>query len=351
MRILYGCNSQGQGHLSKAATLVPLLVARGHDVRVFSSGPTPPAAYSFPGHRHVPGLVYAIEEGRASVQRTARDWLTSSPRLVASLRAARELVREFQPELILSDFEPFTASPLLSPPCEVVSLCRQAALLDAAIETPHPMSAQARLVRTMIRLFLMGADRRHGYHYAPASHRCVPPIIRPELFLLRPERGDHVLIYNTSYVLPGESERLIAWANDRRIPVRAYGFDQMPRGQVGYVRFQPTSRTQMMLDMASSRGVMTTAGLTTPAEAYLLRKPVCVVPLPEQWEQLANTAHLEQAGMAVGMDGWDYDRILEVPPPAANEPLQRWLTTGADVVLDAILGERRAECSRAAVAA
>jgi len=338
MRIVYGCNSQGQGHLGKAAVLVPLLEARGHEVRVISSGPTPPANYQFAWHQHVTGLVYAIENGHADVGRTLKNWLQSSPALLQSLRSLRRIIQEFQPGLIISDFEPLTASPLLDPPCEVVSVCRQVALLDPAVPTPAPTSLHARLVRTMIRLFTLGADRKHGYHYSPQSHRCVPPIIRPELFSLRPTVGDHVVVYNHSFVVDGEADRLIAWASDRRIAVRAYGFDDMPRGQAGYVRFQPSSRQQMLLDLASSRGVITTAGLTTPAEGFLLGKPVCVVPLPDQWEQQANVVHLEHAGMAVGSDQWDYDKVLEAPAPAQDHPGRRWLTTDADTVLDVILG-------------
>jgi uncharacterized protein (TIGR00661 family) len=348
MRIVYGCNSQGQGHLGKAAVLAPLLEARGDDVRVISSGPTPPANYQFTWHQHLAGLEYAIENGHADVGRTLRNWLQSSPALLRSLRTLRRMIDEFQPELIISDFEPLTASPLLDPPCEVVSVCRQVTLLDPAVDTPAPTSVHAKLVRTMIRLFTLGADRKHGYHYAPDSFRCLPPIIRPELFSLRPTVGDHILVYNHSFVLDGEADRLIAWASDRRIAVRAYGFEEIPRGHAGYVRFQPSSRQQMLLDLATSRGVLTTAGLTTPAEGFLLGKPVCVVPLPDQWEQQANAIHLENAGMAVSSDHWDYDRVLETPIPAEDHPGRRWLATDAGTVLDVILGSRTDAVRRAA---
>jgi uncharacterized protein (TIGR00661 family) len=348
MRIIYGCNSQGQGHLGKAAVLVPLLEARGHEVRVISSGPAPPEGYEFRWHRHLHGLTYEISQGRADLGATLRAWLRSSPDLVDSLKSVRKLVRRFQPDLIVSDFEPLTGSPLLDPPCEVVSVCRQVALLDPAIPTPAPTSTYAKLVRTMIRLFTMGAHRKHGYHYFPSSPRCVPPIIRPELLRLRPSAGDHVLVYNHSFADGGESERLVAWASDRRVPVRAYGFPDAPRGQAGYVRFQPASRQQMLLDMASSRGVMTTAGLTTPAESFLLGKPVCVVPLPDQWEQLANARHLEDSGMAIASSEWNYDRLLEAPCPAVEHPSHLWLTTDAETVLRVILGEKEAAHERAA---
>jgi UDP-N-acetylglucosamine:LPS N-acetylglucosamine transferase len=103
----------------------------------------------------------------------------------------------------------------------------------------------------------------------------------------------------------------------------------------------------MLLDMASSRGVITTAGLTTPAEGFLLGKPVCVVPLPDQWEQLANAIHLQEAGMASACHGWNYDQLLETPPPAADHPGHLWLTTDAETVLDVIVGREAATCAAA----
>jgi uncharacterized protein (TIGR00661 family) len=104
----------------------------------------------------------------------------------------------------------------------------------------------------------------------------------------------------------------------------------------------------MLLDLASSRGVITTAGLTTPAEGFLLGKPVCVVPLPDQWEQQANAIHLQDAGMAVALEGWNYDQLLEAPIPALDHPGKLWLTTDAETVLDVILGASTAATRRAA---
>lgn len=339
MRILYGANSQGQGHLSKAAVLIPLLEARGHQVRLITSGPPLAAGYKFGWHRHLAGLPYVVTQGQTDYGGTVRQWLRGLPAVWRSLQRVRKLVRSFQPDLIVSDFEPLTASPLIGPNCEVICLSRQVALFDRSVPLPETAHLERKLTRTAIRLFTAGADRLYGYHYEPASYRCVPPVLRPELRTARPVEGDHLLVYCHFE----DAERLIAWAASRRQPVRAYGFAKMPRGKAGYVEFRPSSRTGMLEDLRTAKGVITNAGLTTPVEAFLLGKPTLVVPIQSQWEQVVNAYHQDACRIAVASDDWDFDRIYDVPPPTLNHPLQGWLRTSPEMLLSHLLREDRAE--------
>lgn len=340
MRILYGAFAQGHGHFSKAAVIVPVLESRGHEVRLISSGnPTPPAGYHFNWHRHFPGLAYELSNGGADYKRTFVKWVREVPQVMSHLFHVRNIVRDFEPDVIVSDFEPLTASPLIQPKCEVIALSRQVALSDRAVPLPREMPWERKMTRTVIRLFTAGADRRHGYHYQPLSYRCVPPIIRPELKTHPIELGDHIVVYNSFHTVDsGTPEALLEWSKRTRVPVRAYGFPEMPRGQQGGVWFRPPSRDGMIDDIATSRAVITSAGLTTAVEAFLLNKPVCTVPIPNQWEQLVNSFHLQEAGIARWCTSWDYDQLLEVPPPGKSHPLNDWLNTPVEHVLDHVLG-------------
>ncbi|MBX3449989.1 MAG: hypothetical protein KF777_10540 [Planctomycetaceae bacterium] len=338
MRILYGANSQGQGHLSKAAVLVPRLEARGHEVRVVTSGPPVPESYKFRWHRHLDGLAYAIRGGQTDFRKTAMEWLRNSPRILKSLSRLRGLVQEFQPDLILSDFEPLTASPLVGSRCEVICVSRQVALFDRAISMPDEASLERKLARTVIRLFTAGADRLFGYHYEPASYRCLPLVVRPELATVQPDEGEHLLVYCHSE----SSEELVEWANRRRQRVIAYGFPEVPRGRRGHVEFKPAGRESMLEDLRTARGVLTNAGLTTPIEAFLLGKPTVVIPIRRQWEQLVNARHLESAGLAASSESFDPELVLKTPPPPRDHPLKGWLGASPEVILDVLLGERRA---------
>eukprot|EP00913_Durusdinium_trenchii_P023340 g21918.t1 len=340
MRILYGAFAQGQGHFSKAAVLVPILERYGHDVRVISSGcAKPPTGYRFTWHQHFPGLSYAVTNGRPDYRRTFSKWLRELPRVARHLWTLRKMVREFQPDFVISDFEPLSASPLIRPRCEVVAISRQVTLFDHSIPLPpDDNETHRRLTRSVIRLFTAGADRLYGYHYEPASFRCVPPIIRPDLHRVAPEEGDHVVVYNHyDTAESGSPDKLIEWSKRRKVEVRAYGFPKMPRENVGGVRFRPPGQAEMLDDMRTARAVITSAGLSTPLEAFLLQKPVGVVPIPRHWEQHVNAFHLREAQMANASKLWDYDHLLETAVPAADHPLGAWLRTPAERVLAHIL--------------
>ena len=339
MRILYGAFAQGQGHFSKAAVLVPLLESRGHVVRVISSGgEQPPAGYHFTWHRHFPGLSYVVRNGQTQYGDSLRSWLTQIPRLLRHLMTIRGIVREFEPEIVISDFEPLTASPVIEPRCEVVAMSRQVALFDPQVPLPSEMAWERKMTRTVIRIFTAGADRHYGYHYSPASLRCVPPAIRCDL--VGTERGDegHIVVYNV-YQTSGEgsADLLVEWAKRRKMRVRAYGFPGIERGHRGPVEFKAPSREGILNDMATSRGVMTSAGITTPIEGFLLRKPVCTVPISGQWEQCVNAFHLQEAKLASWSRTWDYDRLLETPVPSADHALNDWLSTPVERILDHVL--------------
>ena len=340
MRILYGAFAQGHGHFSKAAVIVPVLEAWGHEVRVISSGGIePPAGYQFRWHRHFPGLAYEVANGGTDYARTFWKWVREVPQVFSHLVHVRQLVREFEPEVVISDFEPLTANPMIQPRCEVIALSRQVALSDRAVPLPREMAWERKMTRTVIRLFTGGADRRHGYHYQPLSYRCIPPVIRPELTSHTPYRGEHIVVYNHFHTVgSGSPAALVDWSRRTGVAVRAYGFPNVARCREGRVWFRPASRDGMMDDVASARGVLTSAGLTTAVEAFLLGKPVCTVPIPGQWEQLVNSFHLQEAGIACWSNTWDYNLLLDLPAPGKDHPLNAWLNTPVERILEHVLG-------------
>lgn len=334
MRILYGANSQGQGHLSKARVLIPLLEARGHTVRVISSGPPVPPEYDFRDHQHFSGLPYVVTDGTTDFTATFKAWLRAVPAMFRDLFRVRRIVHDWQPDLILSDFEPLTASPLLHPPCEVLAVCRQVALFDPQVPLPDGHTLDKQFARTVIRLFTAGADRYLGYHYAPASYRCIPPSLREDLPLGNVERGDHLLAY-CHYT---SVEPLIAWANRERCEVRAYGFTTQPRGRVGHVWFRSPSRESLLEDLRTARAVVTNAGLSLPIEAFMLTKPTLVVPIARQWEQIVNAFQLDQLGIAKQATDYEWSMALNLPAPAADHPLRRWLRSPLSNLVDRLVG-------------
>ena len=105
-------------------------------------------------------MQYIVANGRTHYSKSFLSWLRNAPELLCSVAQVRDIVREFQPDVIVSDFEPLTASPLIAAKCDVVAVSRPVALLDAAVPLPDGMDFDRRLTRSTIRLFTIGATRR-----------------------------------------------------------------------------------------------------------------------------------------------------------------------------------------------
>lgn len=351
MRILVGVNAQQQGHFARAAQLIPRLRERGHTVRTLSSGQPLPRFpdWASEDHAHFDGLPYVERDGRTDLAATAATWTRTLPRLLAIRRRVERLIGLWRPDLIISDFEIHTGGPGLRADCPVVSACRQNAVLDPSI--PLPEGGRGRqITRTVIRLFTMGADRRLAYHFAPASPRCLPPMLRAELIELSgppPAMPDGpLLVYNSQHFGDGgdlNSLRRFAASTGREIV--AYGYPGEPRRTFaegnGRVTLRPASRTGLLEDMRAASAVATTAGFALPLEAALLGKPTLAVPLPGQWEQTVNAAQLESLGLAHASDRWDLTGLSERPAPTIPIDLRRWLTQPVDAIVDAILAIAR----------
>ncbi len=112
MNILYGLPSEGMGHATRSKVIIAHLISRGHDVRIVTSD----RAYTFM-EQHFPGKVYSIhgfhfayKKGKVSKVQTVTQILKTAPRdLVENLQKYKFIQNEFQPDLIISDFETFTA--------------------------------------------------------------------------------------------------------------------------------------------------------------------------------------------------------------------------------------------------
>jgi len=338
MRIVYGAHTQGQGGLAKASVLVSHLEACGHDVCVVTSGTGPRGGYQFRQHRHFPGMEYVVDRGQTDYMKTFVTWSRQLPQVLRSISQLRQLCREFRPELVISDFEPLTGSPLLGPGCEVLAASRPAALIDPQVPIPDGGRFERRLFKSTIYLFTRGADRRFGYHFEPSSYRCLPPVVDAAVLELPAVQGEHLLVYNVFHTTGGNPADLVSWANRMRVPVVAYGFPEVIRRQrVGMVEFRRPSRAAFLQDLASARAVITTAGMSLPVEAFLLGKPTCVVPIPGQWEQTVNAFHLQEAGIARWLHSWDYQALLETPPPTVRADVLKWLRSGPLAVLKRLL--------------
>lgn len=134
---------------------------------------------------------------------------------------------------------------------------------------------------TLVYRTLMGQPQRvvvSSFYEAPPRRpgvRVVGTLVRPQVHEFAPTDGDHLLAYFNQgrWQL---NKRIMRTLQECGCPVRLFGGQDC--GRVGNITFRPLSNLPFLEDLASCRGVISTAGNQLMGEAIFLGKPVLVMP-------------------------------------------------------------------------
>ncbi|SMO91718.1 glycosyltransferase family protein [Gracilimonas mengyeensis] len=289
MKILYGIQGTGHGHISRAKVLLPRL--REHaQVDAMMSG------YNF----NMPlegGLDYEARGFSLAYDNSGGvDWWQTIKKLqpLRFLKDAHALpVQDY--DLVINDFEPVSAwaAKWAGIPC--VAISHQASFLSP--KTPRP--AKRSLPAEQLLKFFAPASAVVGSHYLRYDDTIEPPIIRRHILNLNPREEDHVTVYLPAF----EAFRLASiFINMREVDWHIFAPGVSRAQHMENVHLYPVSKDRFLESLESCRGVMTAAGFETTSEALYLGKRLLSIPIKNQYEQLCNAAALEKLGATVVFD-------------------------------------------------
>jgi uncharacterized protein (TIGR00661 family) len=296
MRIVYGVQSQGQGHANRAAVVIRALRERGHAVDVLTSGQTPPpyAAALLGPARHVAAPIFELGDGRLHVRASLRGLSRAVPILWRSAgELARALVRD-RVDLVLTDFEPITAWAAMRARVPVAGVAGQYRMTHT--DAPHPGSAFDRaLAVSFITACTPRLTRCLAVSFTPVrpTHpraSVIGPLVAGDVRGATPVQGDHVLVY--SYARP-RAEVLAALPPPHRY--RVYGLGES--GRHGHVELCPTDRAAFVRDLVTCRAVVGNGSFQLASEAAVLGKPILAIPFAGQYEERFSAHQVAVAGL------------------------------------------------------
>jgi uncharacterized protein (TIGR00661 family) len=282
MKILYAVQATGNGHISRACEILPVLKNRAQ-VDVLLSGNNSSLEPGFEVNYRSKGCSLYYKTGGIDYLKMA---LENGP-----LRIVREIVElpVTHYDLVLSDFEPISAwaCKLKNVPC--ISVSHQ-----ASFKSPYvPMPKKSVLFDSII------------HHYAPASHHIgfhfkaydtfiTTPVIRQIIRQIEPCNLGHYTVY-----LPSANKMQLL---ELLTPLKSAQWHVFLPGQkqherVKNIEFFPVSETDFIESLRCCSGIICGAGFELPAEALYLGKKLWVIPIKGQFEQLCNAYALEQMGV------------------------------------------------------
>lgn len=168
MRILFGVQGTGNGHIARSRTLARALAGQGVEVDYLFSGRAPDAYFdmgAFGNYRAKQGFTFVSHQGRISPWRTLQ---ASHP-----LSFWRELMAlDCRPyDLVVSDFEPLTAYAAKRCGSTTLGISHQ-----ASFDWPVPRWGENGMTRLLMRHFAP-AQRQIGLHWFHFGAPLLPPIV------------------------------------------------------------------------------------------------------------------------------------------------------------------------------
>lgn len=286
MNILYAIQGTGNGHLSRANSLIPHLCKKGN-VDVLVSGKGHQFNLDHPIKYSVNGLGFYFG------QKGGIDWLKSLKN-VKLLRFLIDLNRIpwHHYDLIISDFEPLSALAAKLFKAPVVGMSHQYAVMAK----DSPKARKYDKVSQWILKHYAACEKNIGFHFEAYQEDIFLPIIRPEIRQAKVSEGKHITVYLPAY---GMEQLHQMFGRFPQVQWEIFSKDCSHSFQQNNCWFHPVEKNHFTQSLIDCQGLVAGAGFESPAEALHLGKKLLVIPMRGQYEQSCNAAALEAMGVKV----------------------------------------------------
>ena len=296
MKILYGVQGTGNGHIARARAMAIAFRKQNIDVDFLFSGRETNKYFSmedFGNYQTRSGLTFHCEQGQVKYSKTFRKnnlW-----------RFAKEInqLDLTQYDLVLNDFEPVTAWAARKQKVPCIGISHQ-----NAFRFDVPKAGGNWIEHSVIQHF---APTEHyiGLHWYHFDQPILPPIVQTCKESVKTEgqdQQDFTLVYLPFEDVEAISELLMKFISHNFV---CYHPDIIEQNKIENIEFKPLSFSHFQVDLKRCSGVVANGGFELPSEALTLGKKLLLKPLDGQFEQRSNAATLEALGLAQTMSFLD----------------------------------------------
>jgi uncharacterized protein (TIGR00661 family) len=286
MKILYAIQGTGNGHISRARDIIPLL-QKHCQTDILVSGYQADVPLNFDVTYRYHGLSFIFgKKGGVDL------WNTY---IKANMKQLYDEIKSLPVkdyDFVINDFEPVSAWACYLNKVPCIALSHQSALLDKNV--PKPGSSD--LFGKFILRNYAPANLRFGLHFSRYSKYIFTPVVRKEVREIERMEKDHYTVYLPAY----DDAKLIALL--RQVEGVRWQIFSKHADKISIdhnTEVFPINNEGFIQSMTTSTGVLCGAGFETPAEALFLGKKLMVVPMLNQYEQQCNAAALKAMGVPV----------------------------------------------------
>jgi uncharacterized protein (TIGR00661 family) len=286
MKILYAIQGTGNGHLSRARDIIPILQQKG-ELDLVISGTQADVELPYPVKYRFKGLCFIFgKKGGIDVMATYRK---------SNLKRLYEEIKSLPVEkydLVISDFEPVSAWACKRKHKHCVGLSHQAAVIHKNAPKPEKND----LIGKAILLNYAPVSVSYGFHFASYDDEIFTPVIRSEIRNPVAETKPHCTVYLPAY----SDKRIIRILSEiKNMQWQVFSKHSKNGYRQGNLFIRPIENDAFIESLITCTGILCGAGFETPAEALFLKKKLLVIPMKGQYEQQCNAAALAALGVPV----------------------------------------------------
>lgn len=319
-KIAYAIMGEGGGHASRNSVIISKLAEQGHRIDVFTSFRSyDELSARFKNSKNVkvqriPGLRYVFnpEKGKVSLRGTLRYNFWTVIKYPRTAYLFRKKARQGNYDLFIYDLD-FLFSIANVPYARkknipTIMISHFAIFQFGKFKTGKKMHKKMILLKILLNLFNPRADiMLLNSFYSPdeitdSRVRFVGPVLKEEIYKLKPTNKGHVLVYLKPALEDLIYEQISMIPECKFIVYCEEPKKFQAKPNILLKEFSP----EFLLDLASCSCVIGTAGIELPSEAVYLEKPMLAIPEKNQVEQAVNGFFIEKQG--IGKTIW-FDKV------------------------------------------
>lgn len=286
MKVLYAIQATGNGHVSRANEIIPLLEKKC-ELDILLSGTQADVGLNHLIKYKRKGLSFIFgKKGGVDLYKTFKQM--QSKKFLSEIKDCP--VEEY--DLVINDFEPISAwaCKIKNVPC--IAMSHQFAVLHK--NAPKPVKAD--LFATMVLKYYAPCKSGVGFHFKSYGENIFTPVIKKEIRNAQTRNLGHYTVYLPAY----EDKKLISFFSTfKNIQWHIFSKHTKKTYSAANCRIRPVSTVDFTDSFTTCEGIICGAGFETPAEALLMGKKILVVPMKHQYEQHCNAAAAQDLGVPV----------------------------------------------------
>lgn len=283
MKILYGIQLTGNGHITRSIQIIKSLKEIGCEVDIITSGSNSQLELPYEVKSRYKGLSFLYNRSGGI------DWIKTigSLGLIQFLKDIEYDASGY--DIVVSDFEPISAWSAKKHKKPSIGIGNQYSFMSENIPRPTKRS----IISEIFLKRFAKCDHNIAINYQRYDDFIALPIIGDSLLGKETREDDFYLVYLPSI----STERIVRELKSANQKWRIYSPDVKEDYVDGIIELKRPNKEEFAKDLLRCKGVITAAGFSTTSEALVLKKKIWSIPIKGQYEQECNALALKGMGI------------------------------------------------------